>query len=329
MRALSLAVAALTCARLPVLGAAASPLFMGLFSAATPEHARAAQLAAAAAALGLPPPGAPPLLLEVPAPQALPQLLQDDRFSVSARAAMLAGERRSHSDIATPAAAALALAHAAAWERLLSAPGAPPAACVVVDPGSVVALGAPPLPDVLQRGAGAMWGAAPPADLLLLGALVPPAASREPREGALAREGWRVPLQWRGWHAYIVTRQGATVLLQEGAAPASARPEAHAPALADRGLLRARWLPSAPAAPGRALGWAGGGGGGGAPTALGALLEEQRCDLCDVPEDYSRMGHTLAAAGPVAALAALVSGWVAFRCLPRRSAMAPAAGAVC
>ena len=78
---------------LPVLGADPPPLFIGLFSASTPEHARAPQLAAAAAALGLPSPGAP-LLLEVPAPQALPQLLRDDRFSVSARAAMLAGERR-------------------------------------------------------------------------------------------------------------------------------------------------------------------------------------------------------------------------------------------
>jgi len=321
---------------LPVRGEPA-PLFIGLFSPSTPAALRSAQLAGAAAALGLPPPSSA-LQLEVPPPQPLSQLLADDRFSVSARAAMLAGERRSHSDVATPAAAALALAHAAAWEALLASPAA--AACVVVDPGSALApppssssssSSSPPLPDALQRGVAAMWGAAaPPADLLLLGALVPPAASREPPEAALAAAGWRVPLRWRGWHAYVLTRRGATALLAEGAAPISQRAEAHASALADLGLLRALWLPSAPAAPARAPRWAASEGAA-ATSSLGALLAEQRCDLCDVPEDYSRFGHIFAAGAPAALLAGLLCGWVAFRCLgPRRSAAAlPINSAVC
>jgi hypothetical protein len=320
---------------LPVRGEPA-PLFIGLFSPSTPAALRSAQLAGAAAALGLPPPSSA-LQLEVPPPQPLSQLLADDHFSVSARAAMLAGERRSHSDVATPAAAALALAHAAAWEALLASPAA--AACVVVDPGSALApppsssssSSSPPLPDALQRGVAAMWGAAaPPADLLLLGALVPPAASREPPEAALAAAGWRVPLRWRGWHAYVLTRRGATALLAEGAAPISQRAEAHASALADLGLLRALWLPSAPAAPARAPRWAASEGAA-ATSSLGALLAEQRCDLCDVPEDYSRFGHIFAAGAPAALLAGLLCGWVAFRCLgPRRSAAAlPINSAVC
>jgi hypothetical protein len=310
-------------------GVHAAPLLIGLFAASTPESLRAPQLSTAAALLGVP--GAPPLaVVEVPAPAPLLQLLADDRISVSARAAMLAGERRSHSDLADAAAASLALGHAAAWERLLASSAE--AALVVVDPGSAVA-GAATLVEPLQRGVGAMWGAAPPADLLLLGALVPPAAARAPADGALAAAGWRVPLQWRGWHAYVLTRRGATVLLSQGAAPASQRAEAHASALADLGLLRALWLPGAPPAPARAPGWAGGGGGGsgggGGGTALGALLEERVCDLCDVPEDYSRFGHVFGTAGPVAVAAGLVSGWVAFRCLPRRAAAPAAASTVC
>jgi hypothetical protein len=306
------------------------PLLIGLFPLSAPEASRSPQLWSAAQALGFSFAGLPspptPIVLEVPAPQALSQLLSDDRFSVSARAALLAGERRSHSDLGTPAAAALALAHLAAWERLASAPAAP-AAIIVVDPGSVDGA-APRPPEALARAADAMWGNAPPADLLLLGALVPPraAASRAPAGGELGASGWRVPQQWRGWHAYIVTRAGAAALLAQGAAPVSQRPEAHASALVNLGLLSAAWLPDAPPAPARVAGWASGGAGA---SALGALLEEVRCDLCDVPEDYSRFGHIGAVGMPVAVLAGLLSGWLAYRYLLPRRAAASTTASVC
>jgi hypothetical protein len=306
--------------------AAALPVY-GLFSAAAPAAARAAALAAAlpalAASLGAPCAAADDGAVEAPAPASL-DLVKDDRINVPSRALLLHGARRAFSDLGDARAVSLALGHHAAWQRFHRS--GLPLAVFLVDPEALLppAPGSAPPPALraaLARG-GAAW------DLLLLGALVPPQRARaRAGDAALEQAGWMVPLRWRGWHAYVLSRAGAEALLREGALPLSQRSEAYASSLVDLGLLRA--LALAPGggggggSGGSSGGGSGGGGGGGgdAPVligrppgwgsagsaGLGAQLAEAPCDLCQVPEDYSRMGHIVLAAGPSAVIAGLLT----------------------
>ena len=56
----------------------------------------------------------------------------------------------------------------------------------------------------------------------------------------------------------------------------------------------------------RAEGWGWGGSGG----ELAHMLVEAPCDLCAVPEDYSRLGHIFLAAGPTALVAGLLTTYL-------------------
>ena len=313
--------------------AAQPPLALyGLFAAATPPAARAPALAAAAAslaaALGLPlaPPADGSGAVEVPAPQAPSALQHDDRINVPSRALLAQGARRAYGDLGDARAVALALGHHAAWLRF-QASGLP-LALFVVEPESLQVGGGGGGGGAVRQAlgsAGAAW------DLLVLASLVPPqrAAAAAPAGGsaaeaaALAQAGWATPLRWRGWHAYALTQAGVGTLLREGALPLSQRLEAFASTLVDLGSLRALApLPrsgsegaeaGAAAAAAAALfarpeGWglAGSASGG----ELAHMLVEAPCDLCAVPEDYSRMGHILLAAGPSAVVAGVLTTYL-------------------
>ena len=321
--------------------AAPPPLALyGLFAASTAPPARAHALAAAAAglaaALGLPlaPPADGSGAVEVPAPQTPSQLQHDDRVNVPSRALLVQGARRAYGDLGDARAVALALGHHAAWLRF-QASGLP-LALFVVEPESLQLGGGGGGAVVRQAldGAGAAW------DLLVLASLVPPqraaAAAAEAaaaaahaaggsaaEAAALAQAGWATPLRWRGWHAYALTQAGVGTLLREGALPLSQRLEAFASTLVDLGSLRALApLPrggsegaeaGAAAAAAAALfarpeGWglAGSASGG----ELAHMLVEAPCDLCAVPEDYSRMGHILLAAGPSAVVAGVLTTYL-------------------
>ena len=301
----------------------------GLFAASTPQGTRAAALASAAAALAQSL-SLPELLaaadgaVEVPSPQSL-DLRTDDRINVPSRALLAQGARRSYGDLGDARAVALALGHHAAWLRFQGS--GTPLGLFLVEPEGVLPGAAPAAAAAAVRSAlgsaGAAW------DLLLLGALVPPQQLRPPPPGdaALALAGgWAVPLRWRGWHAYVLTQAGVDALLREGALPLSQRAEAHASALVDLGHLRALALrEGGGVGAGAGAGSSGGGAEGaarGAPIiaraegwgvssaaggALAHMLVEEPCDLCAVPEDYSRMGHILLTAGPSAVVAGLLT----------------------
>ena len=306
----------------------------GLFSPGSPAGFRARTLSAAVSTLtsilGVPTAlvAAADGVVEVPSPGGL-DLARDDRIGVPARALLVQGARRSFGDLGPDArAVALALAHHAAWKRFHES--GQPLGLILVDPESLL----PPAPSAgapearRQAALRAALTRASAWDLLLLGALVPPQLQSAARgaaaaEAALEHAGWVTAQRWRGWHAYMLTRAGAATLLEEGALPLAQRAEAHASCLVELGLLRALALrseveggggaaaaataaspaSSAPEAPliARPLGWGAAEGSGDA--SLGSLLAEWPCDLCELPEDYSRLGHILIAAGPSAVIA--------------------------
>ena len=278
----------------------------GLFSPQTPEATASGQLSKSLAhlssALGVPvvlPEGSNNGVIIVPAPSSI-DLSSDDRIGVPARAALLSRSRRSHADLGGPEAVALSLGHVAAWQRFQKS-GAP-LGLFVLDSWAVLGDVNVDAREELGRvmsSEGQAW------DLLLLSTLVAPLqakgttpASNIPESTTLLSPNWMAaPIKWRGWNAYALTAKGVGILLEEGALPLSQRLEGHASSLVDLGLLKA-------------VSWRGGNRAvspsffkrdpvdwglaerhGGPADSLGALISEVPCDLCDIPEDYSRASH--------------------------------------
>jgi hypothetical protein len=312
----------------------------GLFAPSTSTSTSTRSLSAACGLLstawGVQAAPAEEAVVEVPSPSSL-NLLKDDRINVPSRVLLMQGGRRAYSDLGDALAVSLALGHHAAWLRFQRS--GQPLGLFLVEPESIesaapeaAAAAAAALRQALGQ-AGSAW------DLLLLGALVPPQRALPCPHPAMADAGWVVPLRWRAWHAYVLTQAGVQALLKEGALPLSQRSEAFASTLVDLGRLKALALaadPSAMRAAGggaatplsplipRPAGWAAGpdsssgsssdigsssssGGGSSSEQSLAQMLAETPCDLCAVPEDYSRMGHIAMAAGPTAVIAALAT----------------------
>ena len=127
---------------------------------------------------------------------------------------------------------------------------------------------------------------------------------------ALLDAGWRTPLAWRNWDAYVVTKKGAEILLSNGALPMTSRAESHAASLVALGLLRAIYLPSAALSVPRLqspspLTSTDGGEILEEEASLNSLFFETNCDLCTLPQDYSRTGRYARIALP-----ALLVGYV-------------------
>ena len=271
-------------------------------------------------------------LLDVPVPRNL-DVSGDDRVSVPARMALLTHAQRSWADLGDRRAVALYLAHVAAWQRLVDSDA--PAALIILDPATVVVdggAGAPPtlmpstvsVADLLNAaaeggGGGGSGGSdggvgAPPWQLLLLSSVVPPTATLAPADPSLARAGYRVPLNWRSWDAYVLTRRGAQALLASGALPMTARVEAHTSALVALGVFSALWKADGsfavrrepgvlPAEPGSAATELGVDAADDVPLpSLRALVFEESCDLCALPQDYSRMDRYMRVSLPGALL---------------------------
>lgn len=243
-------------------------------------------------------------------------LASDDRISVPSRAALVSKSRRSHADLGDAHTVSLSLGHVTAWERFLVS-GAP-YALFVVDPGNVVVApgggsGGGSL-EGLHLGEGGVGGPGKLAwDLALLGSLVPPTLSSA---GGGDLDWAYKPLKWRGWYAYILSAKGVKTLLDEGALPLSQRLESHAGSLVDLGLLSA-------------VAWRGRRGGllarsaaatsaaAAAATAITAtvggdpppFLAEVPCDLCDIPENYSRATHIAFGVLPTAVIAGLLTAY--------------------
>jgi hypothetical protein len=148
--------------------------------------------------------------------------------------------------------------------------------------------------------------------LLLEAAVAPREHAAAPLGDALGHPAWRTPRNWRQWGAYVLTREGARMLLHESVLPMSVRAEAHASALVELGLLVALWSPEVSAGFTRlslAPHWPPPHGDGGAFNDSVAhssslwLAPERRCDLCDLPAGYSRPWHVLMSLAPAAAVA--------------------------
>jgi hypothetical protein len=267
-------------------------------------------------------------LVSIPAPLDI-SVAADDRIGVPARAAMMARSRRSYSDLGDRRAVALYIAHAEAWKMI--AEGNAPLALVILDPSTLSGDDTKQPPEHLsafEALLGEMGDAneavednglsASVWDIALLSSQSAPldAARQGARlwsftAGKLAKAGWRVPVAWRGWDAYLLTRRGARILISNGALPMTSRSESHASSLIALGLLRGVFLPASslirrtPPGQGVESEWQSAADADAATPTMKSLLFESKCDLCTLPQDYSRTGRYFRIALP-----ALLVGYV-------------------
>lgn len=210
-------------------------------------------------------------------------VVNDERFAVSARVAVRRGSRRAHTDLATVGMAGLYISHVDVWTKCAASAGDD--VCVVLEDDAVITPALAPRLDALLAALPSpdAW------DVVVLGAV---RVARSHAAPGLA-PGLHVVDEYAGTQAYLVSRRGAARLLRL-AYPMTTQVDAFMSQAAALGLVRALW----PSAGDVALS---------VPQRLfaGTTVQERYCHLCDLGDDYNRFVDVARwmAVGAVAALA--------------------------